>query len=198
MVEFHPNARPEDRDGGWRKPDDRSGAVPGSVREHDRSVGLEEHPGYRSPQEGRTRFPREERLPRDSRSILDLLKEMVDEVRLLLRQEVHLARTEMMAKAKAMARHAGYIAVGGAVAYAGLLAIIGAACAGAIVLLAWAGLSLANALWLGPLIVGIIVAVIGYAMLQSGMNRLRKDDVVPHRTAQTMRENAQWLQERAR
>jgi xanthine/uracil permease len=172
MVEFNPNVKTEDRVQTYRHPSEEAG--------RQRPYGAEG------------------RLPRDDRSIFDLFREMTDEVRLLLRQEVHLARAEVMQNIKAMGRHAGYVAAGGALAYAGLLAIVGSMCAGMVVLLTWSGLTLANSLWLGPLIVGIIVAVIGYAMFRSGMNRIQKDDLVPHRTAETMRENAAWMQERVR
>jgi hypothetical protein len=169
MVEFNPNVRTEDRTETIHRP-------------------------YQKPLETEER----RRLPRDERSIFDLFKEMADEVRLLFRQEVHLARAEMTQKAKAAVRHVAYIAIGGAVAYAGVLAIIGALSAGMMVLLTWGGLDLATSLWLGPLIVGVVVAIIGYALLRSGMNRLRKDDMVPHKTTESMRENAQWIQERVK
>lgn len=134
---------------------------------------------------------------RDERSVVDLFRELADEARLLLRQEVHLARAEVSQKAKSAAKHASYIAIGGALAYAGLLAIVGAACAGLFALMVWAGASIGLSLWVAPLAVGILVAIIGYGLLRSGMSRIRNDDMVPHRTAQTMRENAAWMQTRA-
>jgi hypothetical protein len=182
MVEFNPNARPGERT------DTRTETLR-PYRDVDRHTLRDEGLGT-------TEVPRPG--ARDARSMADLFRELMDEARLLIRQEARLAKAEVVQKTKAMGRHAGYIVAGGALAYAGLLAIVAAACAGAIVLLAAAGLSLANSLWLGPLIVGIIVLAIGYGLYRSGMSSLKNDDLVPHRTAQTMRENAQWMQERVR
>lgn len=172
MVEFTPNVRTDER----------------------RTTGEER--GYRpvAPYrpEGRTRPEHH-----DERTIPDLFREIADEGRLLLRQEVQLVRTEMMENGKAAARHGGMIAAGGALAYAGLLAIVAALTAGLYALMIVAGVGWEISLWLAPLIVGIVVAIIGYAMYKSAMTQLRKNDMVPQRTAQTMRENAAWMQERA-
>jgi hypothetical protein len=142
--------------------------------------------------------PARDARTRESRSLADLFRELANEGRTMVRQEAILAKAEVMQNVKSMARHAAMIAAGGAVAYAGFLAIVSALSLGLFVLMTWAGIGLGVSLWLGPLIVGIIVAIAGYAMLRSGLNRLQNDDLVPERTTETMRENAQWMQERMR
>ena len=115
-----------------------------------------------------------------------------------VRQEVDLAKTEMQEKAATMGRNSAFAGIGGAVAYAGLLAIIGAACVGLAVALAAMGLEESVAAWLGPLIVGLIVAGIGYALLQKGINTIKNEGVVPHKTVDSLQETRQWMNAKIR
>src|SRR5215217_4972513 len=98
-------------------------------------------------------------------SITGLLRELRDETTTLLRQEVTLAKTEMKENVSRMGGHVAHIAVGGFVAYAGVIVLLigighllGA-------LLVRAGMSDQVAQWLAPTIVGLIVAIVGYVML---------------------------------
>jgi membrane protein implicated in regulation of membrane protease activity len=79
------------------------------------------------------------------------------------------------------------LAAGGLVAYAGLLAIIAAA----IVLLADLGVPL----WVSALIVGAVVAVVGYLLVQRGISALKRQDLTPHQTIQSIKEDTQWAKE---
>ncbi len=93
---------------------------------------------------------------RDDRSLGELFAELAQETTTLVRQEVNLATTEMTQKASRAGRQIGVLAAGGAVAYAGLLAIL----AGVIVLL-----DNVMPLWLSALLVGVVVAVVGYVLV---------------------------------
>jgi hypothetical protein len=84
-----------------------------------------------------------------------------------------------------MARHAAFIAVGGFLAYAGLLVLL-AAC---VVLLQVAGLTW----WASALIVGIVAALVGYLLVLRGVSALQKARLVPTETIQTLKENAEWV-----
>jgi hypothetical protein len=97
---------------------------------------------------------------------------------------MELARTEMTAKAARLGRHAAYIAIGGAVAYAGALAIVAAI----VIVLQAVGL----AWWAAALIVGIAVALTGYLLIQRGMSALQRDSLAPTETIETLKENAAW------
>jgi xanthine/uracil permease len=79
------------------------------------------------------------------------------------------------------------LAAGGLVAYAGLLAIIAAV----IFLIADRGVPL----WLSALIVGAIVAAIGYVLVQRGITALKQQDLTPRRTMQSLKEDTQWAKE---
>src|SRR5512133_1897300 len=120
------------------------------------------------------------RLLKEERPLGELFGELGDEVSTLVRQEMELARTEMSQKTAGLGRDAGFVAAGGLVAYAGFLAIL----AGIVVGLAAAGL----AWWLSALLVGIVVAIGGYLIMRSGLDGLKKHDLTPRQTIQTLRE----------
>jgi drug/metabolite transporter (DMT)-like permease len=93
----------------------------------------------------------------------------------------------MSQKASKAGKDIGAIAVGGAVAYAGALAIIAAV----VVVL---GEFLDN-YWLSALIVGIIVAAVGYFLIQRGLEALKRIDPAPKQTIETLKEDREWLKE---
>jgi hypothetical protein len=123
---------------------------------------------------------------RDDRSIGELFSELSQETATLVRQEVQLAKTEMSQKASRVGKDVGFLAAGGAVAYAGLLAII----AGVIFLLA-----LIIPLWLSALLVGIAVAVGGYFLVRKGLDALKQEDLVPQETIETLKEDKEWAKD---
>src|SRR5918993_38681 len=129
--------------------------------------------------------------PRD-RSIADLLKDLRDESSTRLRQEVALAKTEMTQKATAYGKNAGAIATGGAVAYAGALLLLAGVTVALALLLHRIGLGV-HGWWVAPLIVGGIVAAIGYSMINKGVAAMKRQSLVPDTTVQSLQEDKQWL-----
>jgi xanthine/uracil permease len=123
---------------------------------------------------------------KDERSLGELFSELAQETSTLVRQEVNLARTEMTQKASRAGKHIGILAAGGAVAYAGLLAIL----AGVIVLL-----DNVMPLWLSALLVGIVVAVVGYVLVRRALEALKRDDFAPRETIETLREDQRWAKD---
>ena len=123
---------------------------------------------------------------RDDRSLGELFSELAQETTTLVRQEVSLATTEMTQKASRAGRHIGVLAAGGAVAYAGLLAIL----AGIIVLL-----NNVMPLWLSALLVGIVVAVVGYVLVRRALDALKREDFTPRETIETLKEDQQWAKD---
>ena len=124
--------------------------------------------------------------PRDDRSLGELFSELAQETSTLVRQEVNLAKTEMSQKASRAGRHAGIIAAGGALAYAGLLAILAAV----IVLL-----DNVMPLWLSALLVGLVVAVVGYLLIRRALDALKKENFAPRETIETLKEDQQWVKD---
>jgi len=67
-----------------------------------------------------------ENRPMENRPLGDLFGDLAADMSNLVRQEVALAKLEVTQKAKYLGRNVGYLVVGGAVAYAGMLAVIAA------------------------------------------------------------------------
>ena len=128
--------------------------------------------------------------PPGDRSLGELLAELMRETTTLVRQEVTLAKNEMTQKAAVVGRNVGALAVGGAVAYAGLLAIIAAL----ILMLIHAGMPA----WGAALLVGVVVAAVGGALVSKGLAALKRQDLVPRQTVETLKEDAQWAKEQTR
>ncbi len=128
--------------------------------------------------------------PGADRSLGELFSELSRETSTLVRQEVALAKTELTAKASQVGRDVGFLAAGGAVAYAGLLAII----AGIIILIG----DLINNMWLSALIVGLIIAGIGYYLVQKGLSDLKNANLAPEQTIESLKENKEWVQEQTK
>lgn len=122
-------------------------------------------------------------------SLGELFAELARETSTLVRQEVQLAKTEMTDKASQVGKDAGTIGAGGAIAYAGFLAVI----AGVIL-----GLGQLIPLWLSALIVGIVVAGVGYALAQRGIGALKRADLTPRETIDSLKEDTEWAKEQTK
>jgi Putative Actinobacterial Holin-X, holin superfamily III len=123
----------------------------------------------------------------DDRSLGELFSELTHETSTLVRQEVALAKTELSQKATRIGKDVGFLAAGGAIAYAGLLAIIAAIILGLIQLgVTW---------WLAAAIVGIVVAAIGGVLVWQGINELKQTNPAPTQTLESLKEDAQWTKD---
>jgi uncharacterized membrane protein len=80
------------------------------------------------------------------------------------------------------------VATGGFVAYLGGLALVAA--------LILAIRDLANiSLAVSALIVGGVLAIVGFVMLQRGMKELKRVDLAPRRTVESLKDDVQWAKE---
>lgn len=122
----------------------------------------------------------------DDRSLGELFAELAKEMSTLVRQEMTLAKTELSDKASTAGRQIGFLAIGGAVAYAGFLALLAAL-----------GIILAIFLpsWLAALLVGIVVTATGYVLVQKGLSTLRQMELAPKETIQTLQDDKAWAKE---
>jgi len=126
----------------------------------------------------------QQQMAKEERSLGDLFSELASETGTLVRQEVALAQVELTNKAASVGKNVGYLVVGGAVAYAAALALIAAVII---------GLSYFIPAWASALIVGVIVGVAAYMMISSALAALKKTDLAPRETVETLKEDAQWL-----
>jgi uncharacterized membrane protein YqjE len=123
------------------------------------------------------------------RSLGELFSELANETTRLVRQEVQLAKIELGQKASEVGKRVGLIALGGAVAYAGLLAGV----AGVILLLARF-----MPAWVAALTIGIVVLGVGYYLIQQQLNALKNADLTPRATVETLQQDKEWLREQTR
>jgi hypothetical protein len=121
---------------------------------------------------------------RDERSLGELFGDLTREITTLVRQEATLAKTEIGQKAARVGKDVGMLAAGGAVAYAGLLALIAAV----IALLVEAGMTW----WGSALLVGVVVAAIGGFLVWRGLDALKHEDLAPRETVETIKEDTAW------
>ena len=126
----------------------------------------------------------QQQMVKEEKSLGELFSELATETSTLVRQEVALAQTELTQKATRAGKNVGYLAVGGFVAYAAMLAVL----AGVIMLL-----GLVIPVWLSAILVGLVVGGIGYFLISSALSELRNTDPVPRDTVETIKEDAQWL-----
>jgi MFS family permease len=132
----------------------------------------------------------------DGRSVTDLIRDLRDESLTLMRQEFALAKTEMSEKASRAGRNLGYLGVGGGIAFASALLLAMALAAGLYVALVAMDVSHETAGWLAPLLVGAILAAIGYSLIQKALTALRQESVIPERTVETLKDDKEWAQEK--
>jgi outer membrane murein-binding lipoprotein Lpp len=125
---------------------------------------------------------------KQERSIGELFGQLSQDMTLLVRQEIQLARSEISEKLSRFTTNLISVAAGGFVAYLGGLALVAALILG---LHDLANISLAVA----ALIVGAVLALAGYLMLRGGLNELKRVDIAPRRTVENIKEDVQAIKE---
>ena len=132
---------------------------------------------------------------RQERGIGELFGQLSEDMTLLVRQEVQLARAELSEKLSRLTTNLVSVIAGGFVAYVGALALVAA------LILALNDLASISP-WVSALIVGAVLAIAGYAMLRRGVSELKRVDLAPRRTVenikddvQSIRNDVQWAKE---
>ena len=125
----------------------------------------------------------------ENKPLGDLFGDLAGEVSELVRKEVALAKLEIGQKAKYVGRNIGYLVVGGAVAYAAMLAIIAA-----IIML----LAKVMPHWGAALLVGGVVAVVGWIVVSKALSAIQKTDMTPEQTVETLKEDAAWVKQQVK
>ena len=131
---------------------------------------------------------------RQGPTLAGLLRDLLDQFSQLFRQELRLARAEMAEKANKVTNNAISIGIGAAVAFLGAIALIAAACAGLAAGMVSGGMDLAVAAWLSPLIVGGLLAIVGWVLILKGVSTLKDMSVTPDKTTDSLKETARWMQ----
>lgn len=126
----------------------------------------------------------------DDRTLGEMFAELSRDFKTLVQQELQLAKVELSQKAVTMRKGLVLMVGGGLLAYGGFLAII----AGIVLGLVAAGLPY----WLAALAAGVVLGGLGYMLVRSGAASLRPDQLTPHHTINTLKEDAQWLRTQAK
>jgi nitrate/nitrite transporter NarK len=117
-------------------------------------------------------------------SIGEIIGNISNDLSQLFRQEVALAKAEIQQEATKAGKAAGML---GGAGFAGYLSVVLLSFAvvfglGEVIPLGWAAF-----------IVGLVWAAIGAVLFVNGRKKLKTVDPVPRRTAETLKEDAQWL-----
>jgi len=129
-------------------------------------------------------------------NLVYLLKKLRDDTTTLVRDEISLAKTEISEKVATTSRNVGYLAAGALVAYAALMLILQGLSFMLSEQFILRGMREANATLLGFLIVGIIVGMIGAFLILKALNTLKKESLTPTKTAETLKEDKEWVQDK--
>jgi hypothetical protein len=125
---------------------------------------------------------------RNDRSLGELFGELSQDMTILFRQELQLARAEMSEKISRVTSNLVSVIAGGFVTYVGALALVAALILGLH--------ELADIPpWVSALIVGALFATAGYVMLNRGLKELKRVDLAPRRTVETLKDDVQWAKE---
>ena len=123
--------------------------------------------------------------PNAKPSLRTLIQSLTEDIKTFFRQEIELAKAEAAEKAKWLGRNVAVAAVGGVVAYAGLIVFL----LGLGWLVAWAlehaGLQPLFAGFLGLAIVGLLVTLSSAAFVLKSLKALSAASIAPRRTMHT-------------
>lgn len=121
-------------------------------------------------------------------SLGDLIVGLTDDMSTLVRKEVELAKTEMKESIQESTKAGAMIGAGAMVAYAGLLFLLAAA---AIALGQWW-----DNYWLGAAVVGLVAGLLGWAILNGGIQQLKQVSFVPRKTVHSLERDAEMAKEK--
>ncbi len=129
--------------------------------------------------------------PREAdRPIGELLRDLGNELSTLVRQELALAKAEILEKSRPAVASAGMFGGG---------ALFGLGAFGALTAFLIAAIALAVPLWAAALIVTVVYGVIAGVLVMTGTKKLHDAaPLIPEQTAATVKEDIEWVKTRAK
>jgi uncharacterized membrane protein YqjE len=118
------------------------------------------------------------------KSLGELVAEMTGEISALMRKEVELAKVEIKEEVGRAGKAGGMLGAGAGAGYFALLFVSLA--------LAWL-LDQAMPIALAFLIVGVLYGIAAAILIPRGREQMKRVDPVPHRTVETLKEDAAWV-----
>jgi hypothetical protein len=130
--------------------------------------------------------------PADDRSLGELLSSLASESSRLMREEIRLARAELIAKAAVYRRNFIKWLAGVALLIAAAVILFTAVNRGLTVLLAQA-MELGLAVWISPLILAVVLGLVGRGLVTSAQRTLKEEGVTPRATVDSLREDKDFV-----
>ena len=123
------------------------------------------------------------------RTLAEVMNNIVGNVQEIIGAEFQLAKTEIKDGISKASTPAATVGVGLVISFLAL---------GFLLLAAVNALSIVMAAWLAALVVGATLTVAGIALISSGGRKLKEVNVLPERTADSLKENMQWAKNQIR
>ena len=123
-------------------------------------------------------------------SLTTLANRLIEDGRALVRQEIDLAKTEVMETVASYARAGALVAAGAFAVLVGLVVLL-------VFVVIALGILLGDRYWLSTLIIGLLFAIAGAIAILRGKARLAADRLVPDETIDSLRATAEWAAEQA-
>ena len=114
----------------------------------------------------------------------ELIQDLMGQGKILLREEVRLAKEELRTDAKQVGKSAGMVGAGGVLLHTGMLV----SAAFLVVLL-----DLLMPLWAAALIVAVVLLGVGAIVTNTGTRKLKETNLKPEQTIQTLEEDKAWM-----
>ena len=132
----------------------------------------------------------------ENRPLSELVSGLVSDITGLFRKEITLAKTEASEKMSQALTGVEAFAAGLVFAVAAVGVLLAALVKGLAAFLMARGMTEASADALASVIVGVIVALIAWAMIHRGLSTLRGENLKLDRTSSSIRRDAQMIKER--
>ena len=127
--------------------------------------------------------------PQMQRSVPDILENIATNLTALIQAEFRLAKSELKEGAEKAAGPGATLGAGVVLAFYGL---------GFLLLAAVYALSLVMAAWLATVIVGGVLMVAAGILIGAGGAKLKRVNLTPDKTVQTLEEDVQWAKQQIR
>jgi len=121
------------------------------------------------------------------RPLTSVLSQIISEVAYLLQTEIRMARAEVSEKVARVASSGAMVAAGGVLLLAGFIVLL-------FDVVRWLAIAGLAEQW-GFLIIGGIVAIIGIALVMSGIKAVKKSALYPNKTVEQMRADYSVIKE---
>ena len=122
----------------------------------------------------------------ENRTLGELFGKLANDTSNLVRQEVELAKVEVAKSAREVGKSVANLIIGGAIAYAALLAIIAA-----VIML----LDRVMPAWGAAMLVGLVTGGIAWLLIGRARAALQQTEITPRQTIETLKEDATWVKQ---